>query len=412
MNWLSGQTPGALIGIELNSWAFLAFAAVAVFAVRTILGPTSRAWLLVPFNLWFFLQFAASWDTAAIVVGLLVLTWLLARIRARNSERLSGRVVLAIVLGFWALLFLIKDPDLGGPLNPFGYHPIAVVGISYMVFRCIAVVMDADAFDPPTPLDLVNHVLFFPTLLAGPIERFERFKEFENGSDLDLTESPLPSLHRIANGLIKKYILADSLAPLAATAYLHGELPPAPWLWLGTLSMPVLLYLDFSGYCDIVIGLVRLMGFRLTENFDRPWLARNIQDFWNRWHITLSHFIRDYVFNPINRRIAHTVPAGCQFPLILAAYLLTMLLIALWHATTWGFLVFGLMHGTALISLLLWRRFGLPRLDRTSLQWLETSTISLTLSRIATFVFVSVSMLFWIGGVRRALEMIRVLVGG
>jgi len=190
-----------------------------------------------------------------------------------------------------------------------------------------------------------------------------------------------------------------------------GELPPAPWLWLGTFLLPVILYLDFSGYCDIVIGLVRLMGFRLAENFDRPWLARNIQDFWNRWHITLSHFVRDYVFNPINSKIARTVPPRRQFPLVLAAYLLTMLLIALWHATTWGFLVFGLMHGSALIGLLLWRRYGLPRVRPGMRQWLEKSPASRTLSRAATFVFVSVSMLFWIGGVRRALAMIATLVG-
>jgi alginate O-acetyltransferase complex protein AlgI len=177
------------------------------------------------------------------------------------------------------------------------------------------------------------------------------------------------------------------------------------------LLLPVLLYLDFSGYTDIVVGLVRLMGFRLAENFNRPWLARNIQDFWNRWHITLSHFVRDYVFTPLNRKIAHGVAPRWQFPLVLAAYLLTMLLIALWHATTWGFLMFGLLHGAALIWLLLLRKYVLPRMSPGVRLWLEKSPVARNLSRAMTFVFVAVSMLFWIGGVPRAVEMLRALVG-
>jgi alginate O-acetyltransferase complex protein AlgI len=412
MNWLSAGATTRPVGIELNSWAFLLFAAVAVLVFRSIRRPDLRHGLLLAFNLCFFLQFTRTADALLVLGGLLAVTWALARLRAGSPQRLAGGLLLAVVLAYWAFLFMIKDPQLAGLVNPFRYHPVAIIGISYMVFRCIAVVMDADALPPPGLLELINHVLFFPTLLAGPIERYERFREFHDGTDLDLNESPLPALHRIANGLIKKFILADGLAPLAASAYIEGPLPATGWLWVGVLLLPVLLYLDFSGYCDIVIGLVRLMGFRLAENFDRPWLARNIQDFWNRWHITLSHFIRDYVFTPINYRIAHGVSPRWQFPLVVAAYLLTMLLIALWHATTWGFLVFGLMHGAALVAVLLWRRYGLPRVRPGVRRWLEKSPISVTLSRLMTFVFVSISMLFWIGGVRRGWEMLRALVGG
>jgi alginate O-acetyltransferase complex protein AlgI len=410
MNWTS-QAPPA--GIELNSWAFLLLAAAAVLAFRNVLRPPLRHWLLLPFNLWFFLQFVGNPYAVLVVGSLLFITWLLARWRAQDPDRFPAWLTVATAIGFWAFLFLMKAQpgakDAGS--NLLGYHPVAVIGISYMVFRCMAVVLDADALGAPAPIDLVNHVLFFPALLAGPIERYERFKEFHDGADLDLTESPLPALHRIANGLIKKFILADALAPLAANNYIDGPLPSAGWLWLGVLLLPVLLYLDFSGYMDIVVGLVRLMGFRLAENFDRPWLARNIQDFWNRWHITLSHFVRDYVFTPLNRRIAYSVAPRWQFPLVLAAYLLTMLLIALWHATTWGFLVFGVLHGAALIWLLLLRKYVLPRMSPGMRSWIEKSPVPRNLSRALTFVFVSVTMLFWIGGVAKAFEMLRALAG-
>jgi alginate O-acetyltransferase complex protein AlgI len=254
-------------------------------------------------------------------------------------------------------------------------------------------------------------VLFFPTLLAGPIERFERFNQFHKGEDLNLSESPLPALHRIANGLLKKYTVANALVPLSIGSLAVDQSWSLPLLWLGTLILPVLLYLDFSGYCDVVIGLVRLLGFRLQENFDRPWLAGNIQDFWNRWHISLSQFLRDYVFNPLHHYSAYNAPPRWQFSLVMGIYFLTMLLIALWHAVTWGFLVFGVLHGLALVWLQVSRRYVLPRLTEPVRAVVVESMPARALCWGGTYLFVSVSMLFWVVGLSRAWGLVGVLLG-
>jgi alginate O-acetyltransferase complex protein AlgI len=183
-------------------------------------------------------------------------------------------------------------------------------------------------------------------------------------------------------------------------------------LWFGVLLQPVLLYLDFSGYCDIMIGLTRLMGFRLAENFDAPWRAQNIQDFWNRWHITLSHFVRDYVFNPTIRLVYFHVNSSRQWLCLMLLYFATMILIAVWHATTWGFLVFGIMHGLMLVALQVAQRHVYPNMPEAAREYWMKSWLSVTFARTANFVFISVTMLIWNFGVARSAVILRQLVGG
>ncbi len=405
-------TPGSAAPLlDLNSGHFFALAVLAVFVFRLVARGPARAAALLGFNLYFLLQFLRSADALLLLAGLLLFTYAAAELRARLGERLPGAIGLAVVLLFWAFLFCVKDPALAGPVNPFHRHPVYIIGISYIVFRCIHYYMDAEILDGRSLVGFVNYCLFFPTLLSGPIERYERFQAFQDGTALVPDESPLPALHRIANGLFKKFVLADNLIVFSIAAKPEGEPWSVPLLWLGTLLAPVLLYLDFSGYCDVMIGLARLMGCRLAENFDRPWLAQNIQEFWNRWHITLSHFVRDYVYNPVNRLIVYHAPARWQFALVLGLYLLTMLLIALWHGTTWGFLMFGLAHGLALVLVQCARRYLLPWLGPAAQRFWQHSWLSALAARAATYSFIALSMVLWSFGVSKALVIYKTMLG-
>ena len=175
------------------------------------------------------------------------------------------------------------------------------MGISYLVFRCIHYVSDAEVPRRPHLL-MLRQLRHFLSHAAGRARSNATnvSRPFTTAAIRSRPGHPLPILHRIATGLMKKYVLADNLLAWGSL----GGPPPAglarPLLWLSVLSLLLFLYLDFSGYCDIVIGVAALMGFRLMENFNRPFLATNLQDFWNRWHISLTSIVRDYVFTPLN----------------------------------------------------------------------------------------------------------------
>ncbi|MXP10910.1 MBOAT family O-acyltransferase [Pseudoblastomonas halimionae] len=202
-------------------------------------------------------------------------------------------------------------------------------------------------------LRYATYVAFFPQLVAGPIERAKdlipQFGKLERFS----WPSAYQGVCLIIAGLFLKIVLADNLAPYvdgifaSYTSYNGGELA------LGGLYFTIQIYADFCGYSSIAIGLAALMGFRLSTNFDTPFFARSITDFWRRWHITLSLFLRDYVYIP-------TSGATRVFWKANLAAILTFLVSGLWHGANWTFLAWGLAHGILLVFERLWhRRFAM-----------------------------------------------------
>ncbi|HUT25823.1 MAG TPA: MBOAT family O-acyltransferase, partial [Sumerlaeia bacterium] len=349
--------------LYLNSWHFLAFAMAALVTMRLLPRGVARRLALLALNLYFVYFFVSGWWSALFLAGCVLATWGVGELQARLEDRLPAVFPVLLAVAMWMGLFFIRDPQLLPVVNPFHYAPVRIVGISYIVFRCLQYMLDADVLERRNLLTLANFILFFPTLISGPIERFENFQAWHDDRARVEDPSLLPALHRIANGMIKKFVLADNLMAWSVYEWRPGDAWSVPLLWLGMLLQLALLYLDFSGYCDIMIGVARLMGMRLMENFDRPWLAQNIQDFWTRWHISLSSFIRDYVFTPLNVAIMRHVPRRGQFSCVTLAYFFTMLLIALWHGTTWGFLLFGVCHGLALVLSQVLKTYGYARLS-------------------------------------------------
>ena len=223
-------------------------------------------------------------------------------------------------------------------------HVTLPVGISFYTFQTLSYTIDVYRGRIPatrSPLDFALFVAFFPQLVAGPIVRAADFlPQLKQQIQLRFDAA---SFWLIAKGLFKKAIVADNLAPFVDAVFQDPEAWPSAVIWMATLAFSAQIYCDFSGYTDIAIGLAGMLGFRLPKNFDHPYFAASPAGFWRRWHISLSTWLRDYLYIPLggNRRgrwLSHR------------NVLLTMLLGGLWHGASWNFVLWGLLHGLLIIG--------------------------------------------------------------
>jgi alginate O-acetyltransferase complex protein AlgI len=224
------------------------------------------------------------------------------------------------------------------------------LGFSYVAFRLIHTLRDRQSGKLPalSLRDYATYVIFFPAYTAGPIDRAERFLK-----DLQALPGPEPSRWveggmRIAAGIGKKFVIADSLAYMALNATKADQATSTVGLWALVYAYAFQIYFDFSGYSDIAIGIGQLFGIKLPENFSQPYLKRNITAFWQSWHITLSNWVRFYVFSPLNRTLLKLKPRPALNLVVLIGLMTTMLVIGLWHGVTWGFVMWGAWHGIGL----------------------------------------------------------------
>jgi alginate O-acetyltransferase complex protein AlgI len=229
---------------------------------------------------------------------------------------------------------------------------LAWLGFSYVAFRLIHTLRDRQTGLLPacTLPEFVTYVLFFPAYAAGPIDRLERFVGDYRALDAVPTATRWgQGGWRIAVGLFKKFVIADSLAlGLSLTAVSAQQATSTSGLWLLLYGYAFRLYFDFSGYSDIAIGLGLLFGIRLPENFRAPYLKSNLTSFWQSWHITLSDWARFYIFTPLSRSLLRRKPRPSNQMILLTAHLSTMLVIGLWHGITANFFIWGLWHGVGL----------------------------------------------------------------
>jgi D-alanyl-lipoteichoic acid acyltransferase DltB (MBOAT superfamily) len=236
------------------------------------------------------------------------------------------------------------------------------LGFSYLAFRLMHALRDRLAKRLPalSLSEFVTYALFFPALTAGPIDRADRFvKELRQPSP-----AWVEGAVRLAVGVFKKFVLADTLALLALSAQNAAQARSTVWLWILLYAYAGRIYFDFSGYTDIALGLGRLLGFTLPENFDRPYLKPNLTVFWNSWHMSLAQWFRAYFFNPLTRALrSRPLP---PWVIILIGQAGTMVLIGLWHGVTWNFAAWGLWHAVGLFAHSRYAEFARPRLP-----WLE-----------------------------------------
>lgn len=241
------------------------------------------------------------------------------------------------------------------------------LGFSYIAFRLLHTLRDRQTGRLPALSlpEYASYVLFFPALAAGPIDRAERFvkdlrKLLPAG---DRLAGMVEGARRITLGLFRKFVLADALALAALSQDNFARVTSTPWMWVMLYAYTLRIYFDFSGYTDIAIGLGLLLGIKLPENFDKPYLKPNLTTFWNSWHMTLAQWFRSYFFNPLTRALRTRPKPPPVYLVILAGQLATFALIGLWHGVTWNFLIWGAWHGLGLFIHNRWSEFSRPRLD-------------------------------------------------
>jgi alginate O-acetyltransferase complex protein AlgI len=272
---------------------------------------------------------------------------------------------------------------LGLDPSPTTLAIILPVGISFFTFQTMSYSLDIyyGKLKPTRSLlDLALFVGFFPQLVAGPIVRAADFLPQLAAPRKWAKVGARGALLLFLSGFIKKACLSDNLAPIADAYFENPEAWTATAAWTGILAYSAQIYCDFSGYSDMAIACAALLGYRLCLNFNFPYLATDIRDFWRRWHISLSTWLRDYLY----------IPLGGSHGTRLFTYrnlFLTMLLGGLWHGAAWTFVVWGALHGGALVLQREWSRL-------TSPQWKISQLVSL-LSPILTFWFVCLCWIFF-----------------
>jgi alginate O-acetyltransferase complex protein AlgI len=308
-----------------------------------------RAWrasVLVLYGAAFYMLYVGR--ATLIVLFLVVLTYI-----ARYGARLAWTAGLATVAVLAYYKVRLIAPVLPGPEASVA-GLIMPLGLSYLAFELLHVTIEQRRrkLRDVNPVDLLAFVFFAPARIAGPIKRFPQFIEAVRAAGMS-AGNIYAGLLRVILGLAKKYMVADVLALTVAESQ-HVASTRHAWTIVFAYSLQI--YVDFSAYSDIAIGFARMLGIRLPENFNWPYFSANIREFWERWHITLSQWVRDYIFVPVGRGLFKTRLRPFPFVIATISYLLTFTAVGAWHGLSGGFLVWGVYHG---ILLTLYQRIRL-----------------------------------------------------
>lgn len=221
---------------------------------------------------------------------------------------------------------------------------IAPIGISFFSFECIAYLVDVYRGAPAAQqvLSFATYKLFFAKLLSGPITRYHTMAGQMQQQKRPPIDRMAEGLWLIASGAIKKGLLADNIGILVDLSFQNLQRAGSVDLWLATFAYGLQLYLDFSGYVDMARGTAVLLGFNLPQNFDFPYFTTSIAEFWRRWHITLGDWLRNYLYFPLGGSRQGLVRTCLNLMIVMA-------IAGIWHGAAWGFIVWGLLHGLALV---------------------------------------------------------------
>lgn len=376
-----------LIDLTKSPFWLVLIAAALVLALVQRTHARSPVFALVNLG---FIGLLLGWRGAALVLGGAAVVWALAQAICR-AERSVPWVVLAGAL-CGGLFLLHKLPGWSAALQLSQLNPIlSVLGFSYVTLRLIELIraMAERRHDAPDLVDTINYLLPFHMLAAGPIQAYDEFVD-QPAQDTPLTpQIVLEALERIAFGVFKKFVLAYGIQTLFLTDFKAGGIY---WLFEAQMFF-IWLYLDFSAYSDIAVGVGKLIGVRTPENFNQPYFARNITVFWERWHISLSLWIRRNLFYPVQvallRRTGGASPQLCGA----VAFSVSFLLCGLWHGIAWNFVVWGVMHASGLIIVNAYRQQLTKRLGSKGMKQYLANPYFKVISTSITFEWVALSHL-------------------
>ncbi|HLZ66868.1 MAG TPA: MBOAT family O-acyltransferase [Aliidongia sp.] len=386
--------------MTVPSFQFLALALAAAIAFNLSAAKWWRAAVLMAVNLYVFQSFAGQWTQLLPFIGFLAIAY--AGILLRPTLPWWGSWLLPVVvlaLFVWLKRYLFVPPTL------LLTAPYVTVGLSYVFFRVMHLAIDGWETLPRNATGFVsylNYTLNFTSLVSGPIQRYEDYRRCE--------AAPPPvdpfvvgrALERIIVGFFKVYLLSALVSELQheAIAALPTTGEATMRIGLGAVvvgAYPVYLYLNFSGYTDFVVGIARLFRIELPENFDRPFSSLNFIDFWNRWHITLSTWLKTYVYSPLLLSLMRRFPArGIEPFLAVLVYFVTFFLVGFWHGQTSEFLCFGLLQGGGVAANKLYQTCLILGLGRARYAALARRPLYQTVARGLTFAWFAFTLLwFW-----------------
>lgn len=326
---------------------FLAFMPVYALLARRRMGMIA---FVTAFSFLFYYK-SSGWFVLMLAMTSLA-DWTISRLMVRTAVKLKRTALLVTslllslgVLGYfkYANFFLWNwNQMVQGNFQPLDI--ILPVGISFYTFQSISYVVDVykgRVAPTRTWLEYVFFLSFFPALVAGPIVRADYFLPQVEKPSRATTPELYSALWLIILGILKKAVIADYIAQYNDLIFNNPGAYSGFETLMGAVGYTMQIYCDFSGYSDMAIGLALIMGFRLTKNFDFPYKARNLTDFWHRWHISLSTWLRDYVYIPLGGNRKGTARTYLN-------NFLTMLIGGLWHGAAWKFVIWGAMHGVGL----------------------------------------------------------------
>ena len=342
----------ARVTLSIDSAAFLVPIGCLVIAMRWFPPNAARVFhLVISVGFWVELLPGPRSTIAGVVFVLLPVT--LQKLFAGRRNAAAFVILLQVGVFLWVQKYATLIPDLANV--SWLSHFVAIVGVSYILFRQIDWVLwtDANPSEETTLVEYLNYTISLFTILAGPIARFDDFRADFLRTDIALSRHVfLWSCNRIVNGFIKIALLAPWLFQVSSVEFVSGNDYSLGSRLVSFYAYPFFIYFNFAGYCDVVIGLARLARLELPENFDRPFWSTNVQEFWQRWHMTFSTWIRDFVFYPLLKGIrthARRVPAAIA---MVVSLFLSFILVGLWHGPTLGYLVFGVLHGVAVVAII------------------------------------------------------------
>lgn len=347
-----------------NSIPFVAFFFVFFFLYWIIFNRNVKVQNLLLLLGSYFFYGCADWRLVSFLILVSALNFFLGiKIEKASSEK-SRRFFLHIGLiqGIGGLLFFkyynffinsFNDvfTSVGITLGLNTLQLIIPLGISFFTFKTISYLLDIYKRKAIACKDWIvffNYIAFFPTILSGPIDKAKTFiPQLETKRTFDYTNAT-DGLRQILWGLFKKVVIANNCSVITNEVFANYQNLPASSLVIASFFYTIQIYADFSGYSDMAIGVARLLGFTSAKNFDFPFFAQNIADFWRRWHISLTSWLTEYVFTPLSIYFRDYASAG-----LILSIVINFTLIGIWHGANWTYLLFGFLHGIYYIPLIL-----------------------------------------------------------
>lgn len=378
-----------------NSWDFLLFFPVVTFLYFAF-AHQYRWFILLVASCFFYMVYVPSY--ILILALLIVVDYSAGLLIEYSSDKYKHYFLIGSIISTCGVLFIFKYfnfinaniSHLAALLHwNYSYTALTLllpIGLSFHTFQSLSYVIEVYKGHQKAERHLgiyALYVMFYPQLVAGPIERPQHMlHQFREKYSFEY-QRVVEGLILMAWGLFKKVVIADTLANLVTTVYDHPANFHGAVLVMATIFFSIQIYCDFSGYTDIARGAAKVMGFNLSLNFNHPYISRSLSEFWRRWHISLSTWLRDYIYTPLVLRARYWDTAGVAF-----ALMATFFVSGLWHGSKWTFVIWGLLHGFGLAAEALTAKIRKKYTRRLPKQLYAAISLVLTFSFVTfTYIF-------------------------